>query len=106
MTDIHGIEYMGNTVLFIKKPAQQIINWFIPSSQQRNTVLMIEVSEAHQWDFEIISMNGTIVKKGLLDLHSGKNVLQIIPDAIAEGIYTILVIDETGEKHVLVFKKI
>jgi len=105
MTDIHGIDYIGKTIKFAKREDKNLISWLAPASQYGNAGLMIEVEKPEQWKYEILSMSGATVKKGFLHLYSGKNTVQIIPDDLAEGIYIMLVIDTTGERHTLLFRK-
>jgi hypothetical protein len=105
MTDIHGIEYFGKTVLFTKKESNEFIVWLTPSAQQGNAGLMIEVDKPAQWKYEILSVSGATVKKGFLYLYSGKNNFRIIPETLAEGIYILVVIDASGERHVRLFRK-
>jgi hypothetical protein len=105
MTDIHGNEYFGKTVLFIKKQDQTKISWLVPSSQEGNSALMIEVNAAEQWNYKVISMNGALVKKGIMQLQAGINNVRIIPEILSQGLYVIQVIDQTGENHALMFRK-
>src|SRR5664279_4264189 len=62
MTDIHGVEYFGKTVLFVKIADQEKVSWLIPSSPQGNSRLLIEANATEKWDYEIIYMNGVVVK--------------------------------------------
>ena len=105
MIDIHGIEYIGKTVLFTKKEGKDFIFWLTPSTQQGNAGLMIEVDKPAQWKYEILSVSGATVKKGFLHLYSGKNNLRINPETLAEGIYFLVAIDASGERHAMLFRK-
>ncbi len=105
MTDIHGIEYFGKTVLFTKREGKESLLWLTPSAQLGDAGLMIEVDKPAQWKYEILSVNGATVKKGFLHLNSGKNNFRIIPETLAEGIYILVVIDASGERRVRLFRK-
>jgi hypothetical protein len=105
MTDIHGSEYNGETVRFSKRQNNNTVSWLAPASQRENPELMIDVGKPEQWKYEILSVSGTRLKKGFLNLYPGKNILKIVPDALAEGIYIMVTIDITGEKHALLFRK-
>jgi hypothetical protein len=105
MTDIHGIEYLGKTVLFTKRDSKEFILWLTPSAQQGDGGLIIEVDKPAQCKYEILSVSGATVKKGFLHLYSGKNYLRIIPETLAEGIYILVIIDASGERHARLFRK-
>ena len=105
MTDVHGAEYFGKTVLFAKTTDQMHISWIQSDSHQRDNMLSIEVNEPEQCQYEIFTINGAAVKKGFLNLYPGRNYFQIIPDTLSEGIYVIRVVNATDEKHALIFRK-
>jgi hypothetical protein len=105
MTDVHGIEYLGKTVLFIKKSDIKKICWVMPSSPQANTTLMIDVNAPEQWNYKVIFLNGALVKKGVMHLQAGRNYMQILPEILSKGIYVIQIIDQTGENHALMYRK-
>lgn len=105
MTDIQGDEFIGKTVRFNKREKKNTISWLSPGAGRGNPELMIEVEKSEQWKYEILSASGKIVRKGFLNLNPGKNILDIIPVALVEGIYIMVTVDMAGIRHALLFRK-
>ncbi len=105
MTDIHGVEFIGETVRFTRREDENIISWLAPAPPWGDPELMIEAEKPEQWKYEILSVTGTTVKKGFLHLYPGKNILEIIPKTLEKGIYVLVTIDTTGVKKALLFRK-
>jgi hypothetical protein len=102
MVDIQGTDYPGKLVMFKKEAGNCRLGW-IPSGIG-GMQLLIQSAVPDQWNYEIISMDGRYIKKGILNVAVGRTCLPIGSESIPAGIYLFRATDSKGKNHSLQFK--
>ncbi|HEY4935752.1 MAG TPA: hypothetical protein VII44_04195 [Puia sp.] len=105
MVDIHGNEYLGKIVYFKKSGGNIRLNWLPSGIPAESNQLLIQSDQQDEWKYEIISINGQCVKKGMMKLEEGKNYLTVGPEILSRGIYVFRAMDSSGNNYSLLFKK-
>jgi hypothetical protein len=105
MVDIHGNEYSGNIVPFNMEDGIVQLNWLGPDNQSGFGKILIQSDQPDIWKYEIISIQGQIINRGVIKLELGKNYLMIGPEIISRGIYVFEAMNSSGSPYSLIFKK-
>jgi hypothetical protein len=103
MVDIHGHEYSGKIVLFKKDESGIQLSQIVPGSGGGGVGLLIYTDSPDIWKYEIISFEGRIVQKGILELPVGKTIFKCPSGMISKGIYAFRAADLSGMSHSLLF---
>jgi hypothetical protein len=104
MIDIHGKDYTGEIVLFKMGSENIRLSWLPAGILGGGGRMLIQSAFADTWEYEIISLNGRPVKKGIIQLSEGKTYLTWSQESISNGIYIFLAFDSTGKRYSLIFK--
>ena len=105
MFDIHGKEYLGNTVSVKSKIGSPAMYWFASPGNGKNGGIAIQADTPDIWKYEILSVGGSVLKKGNMVLTEGTNYLFFDP---AQYMGTVLIfhgLDSKGINHQMVFVK-
>jgi hypothetical protein len=105
MVDIHGNEYEGNIVLFKMDGSNIQLNWLGAGNPPGSNQLLIQSGQRDEWKYEIISIQGQIVKRGVMKLEEGRNYLALGEEIISSGVYVFHAINSIGNHYSLKFKK-
>jgi hypothetical protein len=105
MVDIHGNVYSGNIVPFNMEDGIVQLNWLGPDNQSGFGKILIQSDQLDIWKYEIISIQGQIIKRGVIKLERGKNYLTIEPEIISRGIYVFEAMNSSESPYSLIFKK-
>jgi hypothetical protein len=105
MIDVHGNEFPGKIVLFKEDGINPILTWVSSGILGKDGKIMIVADLPDDWEFEILAINGRIVKKGLLNLGIGRNYIEVEPELVSQGIYIFRAVDSSGKNHSLIFRK-
>lgn len=104
MIDIHGNEYEGNIVFFKMDGRYIRMNWLGRSNSSGSNQLLIQTDQRDEWKYEISSIQGQILKRGVMKLMEGRNYLNL-EEIISRGVYIFHAINITGNHYSLLFKK-
>jgi len=104
MTDNHGKEYAGNIVRFKTGSENTRLSWLPAGNPGGSGQVMIRSSSADTWNYEIITISGCPVEKGIIQLNKGKNYLVLHPDRFSTGFYIFRGFDAAGKNYSLLFK--
>jgi hypothetical protein len=105
MADNHGNEYRGELVLFKKRGEIFRMSWLSPGIPAGSGLLLIQAEIPDEWKYEIISINGQSIKKGILKLEPGRNIIPVGPENISSGVYVFRAMDSSGKKYSILFKE-
>jgi hypothetical protein len=105
MVDIHGNEYLGKLVLYKKDGGISHLKWISQGVGARSGQILIQSESPGEWKYEIISMEGSFIKKGSLKIEAGLTYFPIESEMIAKGKYIFKATDSTGENYSLVIMK-
>jgi hypothetical protein len=105
MVDVYGNNYAGELTLFKKQNRETRLSWFsegIGTGPQR---ILIQSEHPDVWKYEIISINGRSIIKGLLKLGEGITELPVSDEMISTAFYLFRASDSFGNNYALVFRK-
>jgi hypothetical protein len=105
MVDIHGNGYAGKIVLFKKEGGNIRLSWVSPGISSVTGQLLIQSENQDTWKYEIISLQGRSVIKGILKLQEGKNYLSVETELVSTGVYVFRAVDSSGKFYSVIFKK-
>jgi hypothetical protein len=105
MVDIHGNEYPGKIDLFRKQDENTRLIWLSSCIREGSNQILIRSDSPDEWEYEIISINGSNIKKGSLKLDMGKNYFMVDREMIPSGIYIFRAISSSGKRYSLLFMK-
>lgn len=105
MIDTHGKEFLGKIVMLRVDGQGPVISWISSGNSGTYGKMAIVTETPDDWEFEILSIDGRIVKKGVLYLGRGINYMD--PDLIMmpSGIYIFRATDSSGKNYSLLFRK-
>ncbi len=105
MVDIHKNEYEGNIVSFKIDDRNIRLNWLGMSNSSGFSQLLIQSDRRDEWKYEISSVQGQIIKRGVIRLVEGRNYLPLGEEIISKGVYIFNGINITGDHYSLLFQK-
>jgi hypothetical protein len=105
MIDMQGNEYLGKLVPYKKEIANNCLNWISQGSDSKQNQLLIQSETSDEWNYEIISLRGGIIKKGILNIGKGLTFFPTGSMDMIKGEYVFRALDSKGRCHVLLFGK-
>ncbi len=105
MIDTNGKEYPGKIVLLKENglfPKLSLVTSGIPGAQTRIAVM---TDVADNWDFDVLSIDGRVIKKGVLLLGSGNNFIDLDMNPFPPGVYVFQAVGSSGKCYSLLFIK-
>jgi hypothetical protein len=105
MVDVQGHKYDGKIILFKKEGANLQTGRLAQVIRAGANYILIRSDIADEWQYEIISLNGHSVKKGILKIREGINLFAPEPELFSAGIYVFRAIDSSGQHKSLIFVK-
>lgn len=105
MIDDHGQVYNSEITLFYMKNDVIRLSWPRAGSGVNGTQLLIQTNSPDHWNYEILSINGGQVAKGIVQLIEGDNLVRVIPENLARGYYVFHAAASDGKIYSLLFVK-
>jgi hypothetical protein len=105
MTDVYGNEHAGKIVEFKKGERKIRVSLLSPYAGVGSQQIMIESRHPDLLKYEIISMDGRCVTKGIVKLSEGTTRLPVSGEWMATALYLFRAQDELGNKYTLLFRK-
>ncbi len=103
MIDVYGNKYDGEIVPFKMSGGKVRISRIITGNHPDHIQLLVQSGIADEWKYEILTLQGQIVKEGIVNLVSGNNYLDMGAETISREIYVFRAIDNLGNLHSLLF---
>jgi hypothetical protein len=104
MVDINGNQYEGNIVLFKMDERNIHLNLLGMSNSSGYSQLLIQSDRLDEWKYDICTIQGQIIKRGVVKLVEGRNYLTL-GELISKGVYIFHAVNITGHRYSLLFKK-
>ncbi len=105
MVDATGKVYLGKIVLLRENGPNPELSWVSSGVSDSYGKLSIMTEAPVEWSFEILTMEGRAIKKGVLNLGSGKNFIDPELESFSSGVYIFRALDSSGKSHSLLFRK-
>ncbi len=105
MVDATGKVYLGKIVLLRENGPNPELSWVSSGDSNIYGKLCITTETPVGWSFEILTMEGRVIKKGVLNLAQGKNFIDPGLESFSSGVYIFRVLDSSGKSHSLLFRK-
>lgn len=103
MIDIHGKSYEGTKKMF-KKGVESKVFWTTGNDVAGKGRIMIESDDSSDWQYEIFTMDGRCVNRGMLKSEVGLTYLPLHSVINPERVYIFRAINGSGESLHLVFR--
>jgi hypothetical protein len=105
MVDLGGNEYFGMLVPYNKEDASVQLSWVCTGIGSEQNQILIHSSNPDIWNYEIISMDGHAVKKGILPI--GKELTRFSAglEMMSKGKYIFRAMNSRGKLFVLSIEK-
>jgi hypothetical protein len=103
MVDIHGYEYSGKIVMYKKVSSGIHLSQVVTGSGEGGAGLLIDTDSPDKWEYEIMSLGGSVVQKGILELPEGKTIFKCPSRMISKGIYVFRAAGLSGKSYSLLF---
>jgi hypothetical protein len=101
MIDVTGNEYFGLVVLFNRENALVRLSWVASVSGSGINEILIQTSQTGKWNYEIVSMDGRCIKKGILELEKDLTRFPVGSILRSRGKYLFRAMDSKGRLFVL-----
>ncbi|HSZ33326.1 MAG TPA: hypothetical protein VK772_08440 [Puia sp.] len=105
IVDATGKAYLGKIVLFRENGQNPELSWVSSGVSDIYGKLSITTEVPDEWSFEILTVEGRVIKKGVLNLGRGKNFLDPQLESFSSGVYIFRALDSSGKSHSLLFRK-
>jgi hypothetical protein len=105
MVDATGNVYLGKTVLLREDGPNPELSWVSSLISGTNGKLCVTTEAPVEWNFEILTIEGRVIKKGVLNLGRGKNFIDPELESFSSGVYIFWALDSSGKSHSLLFRK-
>jgi hypothetical protein len=105
MVDVAGIEYFGVIVPYKKEEEAVRLKWVSVGTASEQIQILIHSPNPAMWNYDIISVEGRIVKKGTLMIGNGLTRFSTGLEMMSRGKYVFRAMDSRGRVYVLAFEK-
>jgi hypothetical protein len=105
MVDIMGNEYFGMIVPYKKEEDAIRLNWVTEGTGSEQNQILIHSTNPDNWNYDIISMEGRIIKKGNLAIEYGLTRFSPGLELMSKGKYIFRAVDSRGRVYVLAIEK-
>ena len=105
MVDLTGHEYFGNLVPYNVEDASVRLSWVSTGFGSDQNQILIHSPNPDMWNYEIISMDGRFIKKGILPVGKDLTRFSVGPEMMARGKYLFRATDSKGRLFVLPIEK-
>ncbi len=105
MVDLTGHEYFGMLVPYDKEVASARLSWISSGFGSAQNQILIQSVNPDMWNYEIISMEGRCIKKGVLPVGKDLTRFSIGPEIMSKGKYLFRATDSKGRLFVLPIEK-
>ncbi len=105
MVDHNGNGYDGKITAFRKENSKPHLSWISPATGTGSQQLMIQSQNPGHWKYEIISLNGQSIKKGVLNTGVEKTMVSVNNEWMADAFYIFRIEDSAGNPYSLLFRK-
>ena len=105
MVDLTGHEYFSLLVPYNKEEASVRLSWVSSGFGSQQNQILIYSANPDTWNYEIISMEGRFIKKGVLPVGKDLTRFSVGSEIISRGKYFFRAIDSKGRVFVLPIEK-
>lgn len=105
MVDVTGHEYFGKLVPYNIEDASVRLSWISAGFGSEQNQILIHSPNPDTWNYEIISMEGRFIKKGILPVGKDLTRFPIGPEIMSRGKYFFRATDSKGRLFVLPIEK-
>jgi hypothetical protein len=105
MVDLTGHEYFSSLVPYNKEEASVRLSWVSPGFWSQQNQILIYSANPDTWNYEIISMEGRFIKKGVLPIGKDFTRFSVGSEMIHRGKYLFRATDSKGRVFVLPIEK-
>lgn len=105
MVDTHGKIFLGKIVLLKIDGSGPVINWVASAVSGSHGKFSIVSEVPDDWEYEILSIDGRVLKKGSINLGTGINLIDPDMEVFSSGIYVFRAVDSNGNNYSLLFRK-
>ncbi|HLA60517.1 MAG TPA: hypothetical protein VK622_17205, partial [Puia sp.] len=105
MVDLTGHEYFGMLVPYNSEEASVRLSWVSSGFISEQNQILIHSVNPDMWDYEIISMDGRFIKKGVLPVGKDLTRFSIGSEMMSRGKYFFRATNSKGRLFVLPFEK-
>jgi hypothetical protein len=105
MEDGAGNLYLGKIVLLRENGPNPELSWVSSGVSGTYGKFCITTQAPVEWSFEILTMEGRVIKKGVLNLGQGKNFIDPELESFSSGVYIFRALDSSGKSVSLLFRK-
>jgi hypothetical protein len=106
MVDVVGNEYFGMIVPYKKEEDAVRLNWVFAGNDLGQNQILIHSPNPDLWNYDIISVEGRVVKKGNLSIGNGLTRFSTGLELMSKGKYVFRAVDSRGNVYVLAIEKI
>ena len=103
IVDASGKVYLGKIVLLREDGSNPELSWVSSGNSDKYSKLTITTNASGEWGFEILTIDGRVFKKGVLNLGPGKNFIDPELESFSSGVYIFRAIDSSGKSHSILF---
>jgi hypothetical protein len=105
MVDMVGNEFFGMIVPFKKDEEAVRLNWVLMGTASEQNLILIYSPNPDLWNYDIISMEGRVVKKGNMAIGSGLTRFSTGLELMSRGKYLFRAVNSNGRVYVLAIEK-
>jgi hypothetical protein len=105
MVDLTGHEYFGMLVPYHKKEVSVRLSWVSSGFGSQQNQILIYSANPDMWNYEIISMEGRFIKKGVLPVGKDLTRFSVGSEMMSRGKYFFRATDSKGRVFVLPIEK-
>ena len=105
MVDLTGHEYFGMLVPYNNEEAAVRLSWVSPGFGSEINQILIHSVKPDLWNYNIISMDGRCIKKGVLAIGKEINRFDVGSEMMSRGMYFFRATDSKGRSFVLPFER-
>ena len=105
MVDLTGHEYFGMLVPYNGEEASVRLSWVSSGFGSEENQILIHSVNSDMWNYEIISMEGRFIKKGVLPVSKDLTRFSVGSEMMSKGKYFFRATDSRGRLFVLPIEK-
>jgi hypothetical protein len=105
MVDLTGNEYFGMLVPYNREESPVRLSWVSSGSGSGQNQILIHSAIPDVWNYEIISMEGRFIKKGVLPVGKDLTRFSVGSEMMSKGKYLFRAMDSKGRFFVLPIEK-
>ncbi|MEJ0079413.1 MAG: hypothetical protein WDM78_00245 [Puia sp.] len=105
MVDLTGHEYFGMLVPYNKEATSVRLSWISSGFGSEQNQILIQSVNPDMWNYEIISVEGRCIKKGVLPVGKDLTRFSVGSELMSRGEYLFRATDSKGRLFILPIEK-